>query len=89
LKIKHLRNVGKALKIKRFTVCGKLAERMRKICGKKQILENQALAEFLSAFPHNWENISQRPAPYPTDRPVSQLARFLQARSLAFLYIYT
>jgi len=50
LKDKRLLDVSKALKIKRFTFCGKVAERMRKNCGKKQTVENQALDEFLSAF---------------------------------------
>jgi hypothetical protein len=49
LKNKHLLDVCKALKVKGFTHCGKLAERMRKGCGKtcgiKQIVENQALRE--------------------------------------------
>jgi hypothetical protein len=40
---------------------------MRKNCVKKQTVENQALAEFLYAFTHDWENISQKPTPYPTD----------------------
>jgi hypothetical protein len=65
LKDKHLLDVCKSLKIKDFPHCGKLAERMRKNCGIKQIVENQALERFLSAFPHMRKNTptqARRPA---------------------------
>jgi membrane-bound lytic murein transglycosylase len=43
--------------------CGKDAERMRKNCGMKQIVENQALEQFLSAFPHMRKDISHQARP--------------------------
>jgi hypothetical protein len=43
-----------------------------KTCGIKQIVENQALADILSAFPHMRKDISQtRPTHLPTDQSVS------------------
>jgi hypothetical protein len=88
LKNKHLLYICKALKVKGFTHCGKLAERMRKGCGKtcgiKQIVENQALREILSAFPHMRKDISQTRRSDPP-RP---LARFLHSRT-RFFYTFT
>ena len=49
----------------KWQVCGKDAERMRKNCGIKQIVENQALYEFLSAFPHMRKKTPTKPATPP------------------------
>jgi hypothetical protein len=52
-----------------------------KDCVKKQIVENQALDEFLYAFTHMRKNIPTKPI-RPTDRPFSQLARFFYTITL-------
>jgi hypothetical protein len=56
--------------------CGKDAERMRKGCGKtcgiKQIVENQALREILSAFPHMRKDTTPNP-PFRPAPPVGTI----------------
>jgi len=67
LKIKHLLDVGKALKIKGFSDTEKPPKSYRKATEKDtekhQTVENQALAEIFSVFRFFYPNIPQDPPP--------------------------
>jgi len=95
LKIKLLLNVSKALKIKELmrvvdVVMTHFLELVKKLQShskatpkttpKNQTVENQALDEIFWSFGVYSKNLPQNPPPPP-------LARFLHARSPAFLYI--
>jgi len=80
LKIKDLLDVGKALKIKRFSLTAKPLQSHCKATAKRQIVENQALAEILCSFAVHCKNPPTRPTPTP-------LARFLHVTRPFFLYI--
>jgi hypothetical protein len=80
LKIKHLRDVCKLLKIKDFLSTEKPPKSHRKATEKRQIVENQALAKILFSF----SVLLPRPA-YPTHpHPWHD---FCTARNSTFLYI--
>jgi len=53
---------------------------------KHQTVENQALDEIFWSF-GVYSKTTPKTHPYPTDRPVSQLARFLHVTRPFFLYI--